>query len=329
MTPPDPLVLAIPSKGRLQENAAGFFARAGLAFRQGRGARDYRGTLSGLDGVEVAFLPSSDIVAQLADGSVHLGIAGEDLLREQIHDSDAQVALLAPLGFGNADVVVAVPQAWIDVRTTADLEDVAATFHVRRGRRMRVATKYVNLTRSFLSGKGVTDYRIVESFGATEGSPAAGTAEFIVDITTTGATLAANGLKVLDDGVILHSEANLMASLGATWSREAREAARLILARIAAEETARTSREVRAHFGDRSVPDLAEVENRFAVRVFPSTVAEVRSFHCATQHVGAFADWLVSRGAAPVIVSPLDYVFAGTNELWSRLQSRLDPLREG
>ena len=146
-----PLVLAVPSKGRLQENSARFFARAGLDLVQGRGARDYRGTLAGFSHVEVAYLPASDIVSQLADGAAHFGIAGEDLLREQVRNADARVTLLAPLGFGNANVVVAVPQAWIDVRTTADLEDVAAIFHARRGRRMRVATKYIHLTRAFLA----------------------------------------------------------------------------------------------------------------------------------------------------------------------------------
>ena len=112
-------------------------------------------------------------------------------------------------------MVVAVPQAWIDVRTMADLEDVAAAYRTRRGERMRVATKYVNLTRRFFAGNHVADYRIVESLGATEGAPAAGQAELIVDITTTGATLRANALKVLDDGVMLRSEANLVASLRA------------------------------------------------------------------------------------------------------------------
>ncbi len=248
MSAAKPFVLAVPSKGRLQENAFAFFARAGLKLVQGGGSRDYRGRLAGFDGLEVAFLPVSEIVAHVADGSAHLGVAGEDVLREAIPDADRAVAFLSKLGFGHADVVVAVPRAWIDVRTVADLEDVAATFHARRGRRMRVATKYVNLTRRFFAERGVTDYRIVESLGATEGAPAAGGAELIVDITTTGATLAANALKVLDDGVMLRSEANLVASLAADWSEAHRRTARALLGRIAAEERARTTRELRAAF---------------------------------------------------------------------------------
>ena len=162
------LVLAVPSKGRLQENAHAFFARAGLTIAQSRGARDYRGEIAGLEGIEVRFLSASDIAAQLAAGAVHLGVTGEDLARERIPNTDERVAFAAPLGFGHATVVVAVPQAWIDVRTMQDLDDVAAQLRARRGRRLRIATKYVNLTRGFFARCGVGDYRIVESLGATK-----------------------------------------------------------------------------------------------------------------------------------------------------------------
>ncbi|MBX3524401.1 MAG: ATP phosphoribosyltransferase, partial [Xanthobacteraceae bacterium] len=197
------LILAVPSKGRLMENAHSFFARAGLSLVQGRGGRDYRGAIPELPDVEVAYLSAADIAASLAQGSIHIGITGEDLVRETIPDADNKVVLLEGLRFGYANVVVAVPQAWIDVRSMEDLDDVATAFHAKRGQRMRVATKYVNMTRAFFAGHGIADYRIVESLGATEGAPAAGTAELIVDITTTGATLAANGLKVIDDGIML------------------------------------------------------------------------------------------------------------------------------
>src|SRR5690606_14621335 len=150
-----------------------------------------------------------------------------------------RIVLLDGLGFGHANVVVAVPQAWIDVRSMADLDDVATAFHQKHDRRMRVATKYVNLTRSFFATQGIADYRIVESLGATEGTPAAGLAELIVDITTTGATLAANGLRVIEDGVILRSQANLVAARGAHWTAAERETARIILDRIAAQARAR------------------------------------------------------------------------------------------
>src|SRR3982751_6680784 len=240
-----PFVLAVPSKGRLQENTEAFFARAGLKLSKAGGARDYRGTLAGLDNVKVAYLSASEIASQLSRGLAHLGVTGEDLVRENIVDADKRVSLIEGLGFGYADVVVAVPQAWIDVRTMADLDDVTTGFREQHHMRMRVATKFINLTRAFFSRQGITDYRIVESAGATEGAPAAGSAELIVDITTTGATLAANGLKVLDDGIMLRSEANLIAARAAEWGAEEREIARLILDRIAAQGRARAFREVR------------------------------------------------------------------------------------
>jgi ATP phosphoribosyltransferase len=162
-----------------------------------------------------------EIVHELKLGRVQLGITGEDLIRETLADVDGSVEFVAPLGFGRADVVVAVPDCWIDVARMADLEDVAAQFAAAHGRRLRVATKYMTLTRRFFASHGVAGYRIVESVGATEATPAAGTAELIVDITTTGTTLRANHLKVLEDGLILKSQAHLFASRAAPWDRGA------------------------------------------------------------------------------------------------------------
>jgi ATP phosphoribosyltransferase len=173
--------------------------------------------IDGLDSVEIVYLSAAEIVHQLKTGRVHLGITGEDLVREALPDADASVELLAPLGFGRADVIVAVPDCWIDVERMADLEDVAVQFARAHGRRLRVATKYMNLTRRYFAEAGVTGYRIVESVGATEGTPAAGTAELIVDITTTGTTLRANHLKILADGLILSSQAHLIAARSAPW----------------------------------------------------------------------------------------------------------------
>ena len=314
-----PLVLAVPSKGRLQENASAFFARSGLDIVKKGGAREYRGQLAGMPGVEVAFLSASEIGQQLASGAVHLGVTGEDLLREQVADADTRVAALTPLGFGQANVVVAVPQAWIDVRSMADLEDVAAAFRAKRGARMRVATKYVNLTRAFIAAHGVSDYRIVESLGATEGAPAAGNAELIVDITTTGATLAANALKIVEDGIILRSEANLVASLKAEWSAGHRALARAILTRIAAEEEARGSREVRAYGAALDAAVIAEAATVFGTHA----LGEAGAFLCPRDKAPALADWLVGKGARHVTVKALDYVFAPRNELFERLEKRL------
>lgn len=319
-----PLVIAVPSKGRLQENAAAFFARAGLAVSQTRGARDYRGTLAGVPNVEVLFLSAAEIVAQLAAGTAHLGVTGEDLLRERVADVDERLELLAPLGFGHATLVVAVPQSWIDVRTMHDLDEVADEMRARHGRPLRVATKYLNLTRRFFATAGVGDYRIVESPGATEAAPQAGTADLIVDITTTGATLAANGLKVLDDGVILRSEANLVASCEAKWSDAVRMAASTVLSRIAAEEIARTTREIRAGIGPEQL-DLSHLGERFGVsRPAGRGSRDKLVLHCPVEHVFDVVDHLTGAGAEDVTVAALAYVFRTSNPLAERLFGRLD-----
>lgn len=207
------ITLAIPSKGRLKEQSLEVLAKAGLAVTLPQDDRKYRARIDGLDNVEVAFLSASEIAGEIGQGTVDLGITGEDLLRENLADWEARAEIVARLGFGHADVVVAVPDIWLDVDTMTDLDDVAADFRQRHGRRLRIATKYWRLTQQFFSLKhGIQVYRIVESLGATEGAPAAGLADVIVDITTTGSTLRANHLKVLGDGVILKSQACLVAS---------------------------------------------------------------------------------------------------------------------
>jgi len=320
-----PFVIAVPSKGRLQDNAENFFARAGLALVKNGGARDYRGTIAGLDNVEVAYLSAAEIAHQLARGAVHFGVTGEDLLREQIPDADLRVKLIEPLGFGHANVVVAVPQAWIDVRNMADLDDVASAFRARHDRRMRVATKYINLTRSFFAQAGIVDYRIVESAGATEGAPAAGSAELIVDITTTGATLSANGLKVLDDGVMLRSQANLVAAREADWNGPNRETARIILDSIAARARANAYREVRTRFAACNAALLSDARERFGV-VAPfggPTSSGMLTLHCPPAQIQPLAQFLRAQGAETVSVGALDYVFLRSNPLFSRLESFL------
>jgi ATP phosphoribosyltransferase len=229
------LALALPSKGRLLEQCNAALARVGLTLVRPAGAgRGYKAEIDGLPGVEVSLVSSAEIAQLLKAGAVHLGVTGEDLIREAMADADERVRFLTPLGFGHADVVVAVPDCWLDVRWMADLEQMAVAFRRRHGRRVRVATKYMGLTRRYFAEKGVTGYRIVESLGATEGTPAAGLAELIVDITTTGATLRANGLRVLHDGVILRSQANLLASRSAPWTRELAALEAQITARLAA-----------------------------------------------------------------------------------------------
>ncbi|MEO8811556.1 MAG: ATP phosphoribosyltransferase [Caulobacteraceae bacterium] len=223
------LVLALPSKGRLKEQADAWLADCGVVVRAGGGERGYAGAIDGFDGIEIRFLSAGDIASALVAGEIHLGVTGEDLLAELGEGGAAPVLLLVALDFGRANLVVAAPRSWIDVDTMADVDDVARLWLARTGRRLRVATKYPGQTRGFFAAHGIADYRVVDSGGATEGAPAAGSAEMIVDITTTGATLAANGLKILEDGVILRSRARLAAGLSAGWDTKKLDLCRRLL----------------------------------------------------------------------------------------------------
>ena len=321
-----PLIIGLPSKGRLQENAFAFFAKAGMSVAQARGARDYRGAIQGLAGVEIAFLSASEIVAELARGAIHFGLTGADLVEEALPDPRAKVEMLVPLGFGFANVVVAVPQAWIDVHAMADIEDVAADLRHTSGRRLRVATKYINLTRRFFKKHGIADYRIVESLGATEGAPAAGNADCIVDITTTGSTLSANALKVLDDGTMLKSEAWLVAARTTDWSAEQREAARQVLARIHAEKEAAERRELRA-FLDGGLPPAVEADIAASGgEILLDGQVGIVSLLVPKSAVPMLADRLVGAGAKRVLVTAPDYAFSPDNPLFERLIGALPGL---
>lgn len=316
------LIIAVPSKGRLQENTNAFFERAGLPVLQPGGERNYRGKLGGIDGVEIAFLSASEITKEIAAGNVHMGVTGLDLVHENIADWQKKVHVVTELGFGYADVVVAVPQAWIDVVTMADLGDVAAEFRARHGHQLRIATKYLNTTRRFFAEHGIADYRNVESLGATEGAPAAGQAEAIVDITTTGSTLKANALKILADGVILKSQAHLVASKTAAWSIDARARARTILDRVSSEARARRAREVRAQVADVEAA-LRVATDLGATAPFGHVSGAALTLHCPSGKVAALADALRGLGADAVAVTKLDWVFAASNEMADALDGAL------
>lgn len=321
------LNVAIPSKGRLQEQALAFLSDAGLHVAQSRGARDYVAAFKGVDNVLVSLLSAAEIADELQAGRVHFGISGEDLLREHGQAED-RIHVVEKLGFGRANVVVAVPRAWIDVSTMADLDDVASAFHLAHHRRLRVATKYVNLTRAFFARHGVAGYRIVESLGATEGAPAAGTAEAIVDITTTGATLAANELKVLDDGLILESQAVLAASLRAVWSDAARQAARAILERIAARALAKSAQIIRVRMDHGVEAALPALERSLGAKILSRSAvgngAGEASILIPDANLTTAIALLRGTGAqGTVSAQRTDYVFAPDNPLFAKLQAKL------
>ncbi|SFK14058.1 ATP phosphoribosyltransferase [Pseudovibrio ascidiaceicola] len=315
------LILAIPSKGRLQEMTHAFFARAGLKVKRPGGDRNYRGSLKGVDGVEIAFLSASEIAREIAAGTVHFGITGTDLVNENIDRPEEKTHIITPLGFGHADVVIAVPTAWIDVSTMSDLADVASDFRARHGRRLRIATKYVNHTRQFFAEKGIADYRIVESAGATEGAPAAGSAELVVDITSTGSTLKANNLKIPEDGVIAKSQAHLVASRTANWDEKALQAARLMLDRITAQDNAHNFKEMRTVVAN---PEkvLEKVASLGCVAPFGIEGSSL-ILHCPASRVPECADKLREEGAQMVTVTPLEYVFHTANPLFEPLAQKV------
>jgi ATP phosphoribosyltransferase len=268
--------------------------------------------------VQVQLLSASDIAAAVEGGDVHLGVTGEDLLRERGEGVDARVMLLRALGFGRADVVVAAPKSWIDVDVMADVEEVAAAYLARTGRRLRVATKYLVLTRAFFSRHGIADYRIVESGGATEGAPAAGAAELVVDITTTGATLAANNLKILGDGVILKSEAQLAASLKAPWTKAQTAVVRGFLRTVEARARAKGLAAVAwpAEQDDQAQAPMQPFLDQGATRRAQGMLTPMSQLFDA-------ANALAEAGIGPAAASRPDYVFEPDCAAADALEARL------
>ncbi len=310
----EPVIIAIPSKGRLKEQVEGWLADCGFSLRSAGGVRGYSATLDGFDDIQVRLASASDIATGLIEGEFHLGVTGEDLLREAGEAMDARVMLLAALGFGRADLIVAAPKSWIDVDSMNDVDDVAHLFLARTGRRLRVATKYLAQTRAFFAQHGIADYRLAESGGATEGAPAAGAAELVVDITTTGATLAANGLKILRDGVILRSQAQLAAGLAAPWNDARLTVCRRLLAVIEARARGRT-------IASLVWPEQQDRAARAAVAAFisPGEAARANGVLVAQADLFVAAEALANAAVGPVSVTHPAYVFEARSAAAERL----------
>lgn len=230
------LKIGVPSKGRLMEKTFDWFGARGVTMRQSGAEREYSGTVDGIDGVELVLLSAGEIPRELSAGRIHLGVTGSDLVREKLADWDCQVVELAPLGFGHADLIIAVPTGWVDVDVLDDLDAVAAQFRRNHGLRLRIATKYHRLVREFLTLNGVADYQLVDSQGATEGTVKNLTAEAVADITSTGETLRANHLKILSDGLIHASQATLFGALRADWDADNKGTLAALLARLSLDD---------------------------------------------------------------------------------------------
>ena len=204
--------IGIPSKGRLRKDVLKIFSKRKLKLISERGERDLIGSIQKKSNIKILYLHAREIIERLGDGSLDVGFSGFDLFKESEINIQNKISVVKKLNFGNANLVVAIPDPWIDVQTIADLEEIAFEFRDKKKKRLRVATKYPNLTREFLFSKGVTQFRLVNSLGATEAYPFTGSAEIITDITSTGETLKANNLRILKDGEILKSQACIFAS---------------------------------------------------------------------------------------------------------------------
>ena len=226
------LKLGVPSKGRLMEKTFDWFAKHDIVLSRSGSDREYAGRVEGIEDVSLVLLSAGEIPRELAAGRIHLGVTGTDLIHDKLPLWEDQVVSVAELGFGHADLIIAVPNAWVDVDTLDDLDAAAAMFRDIHGMRLRVATKYHRLVREFLRDAGVADYALVDSQGATEGTVANGTAEAIADITSTGDTLRANHLKILSDGLVLASQATLWRSRTAYLDTKERTALATLLSRI-------------------------------------------------------------------------------------------------
>jgi len=212
------LKIAFPSKGRLRKDLEKLLGSKKISFINDGNDRNYIAKLSSHNDILVYFMGAKEIVTQLDEGNIHLGITGDDLVQEYMFDYDSKVSSELTLDFGKANLVVAVPKIWLDVTTMADLDEISHIKRMSTSKRLKVATKYINLTNRFFSKCGVTDYRTVGSSGSTESAPFNGMSDIIVDITSTGETLKANNLRILDDGLILNSSANIFKSQKANWS---------------------------------------------------------------------------------------------------------------
>ncbi len=226
------LKIGVPSKGRLMEKTFDWFGARGVAMARTGNEREYSGAVEGVPGVELVLLSAGEIPRELSAGRIHLGVTGSDLVRDKLADWSAQVLDWSAMGFGHADLIIAVPAAWIDVDTLDDLDAAAAAFRVAHGHRLRIATKYHRLVRDFLTAQGVADYALVDSQGATEGTVKNLTAEAIADITSTGETLRANHLKILSDGLIHQSQATLFLARAADWGKAEKAALATLAGRL-------------------------------------------------------------------------------------------------
>jgi ATP phosphoribosyltransferase len=322
-----PVRLAFPSKGRLKEQTEAWLAESGFKLRQVGGERSYSAVIDGLPNIEPVLLSAGDIAQSVARGDVHLGVTGEDLLHE-LNPGLSEIEIIRPLGFGRADLVVATPRAWLDVTSIADLEDYAAERYAKTGQRVRVATKYMRSAAAFFAEVGLVHYRLIESLGATEAAPAAGEAEAIVDITSSGATLTANGLLPLRDGLILRSQAVLAASARAPWSPYNLEVLSRLINVLEARSRAAAQRVLVVSGYHPSFAGLLASAN--ATRLDPSEQSQTLArFAVPTQAAVGLAEALLRAGATAAEITTPSFLFLPESSAHLAGVQRLIAAQEG
>jgi ATP phosphoribosyltransferase len=327
------LVIALPSKGRLQEQSINFLSGCGFDVRRVGNGREYVSTLVGVDDVDVIYFRPEEIPSRVEQGDAHAGITGEDLYREYGEGDPASFLLMPKLGFGGARLVVAVPQSWVDVSSVNDLDEAAMVFHQRHGRSLRVATKFTRLTRAFLADSGIVEYSLMESSGATEGAPAAGVADFVVDLTSTGTTLAENHLKEISGGTVLKTEASMIASLrDELWGARALGALEQLVEQIEARIRATSQLVLRS-----SIPSKTAAKTRRQLIEKYGCVlsswgesedssAGERMFvvaYCDRSKLYGVVKFLKASGAAGIIVDRGEFIFEGASPAFEAFKRRL------
>ena len=333
-TPRQKLVLALPSKGRLQEQCVNFLSGCGFDVRRIGNGREYVARMVGVNDVDVIFLRPEEIPSRVEQGDAHAGLTGEDLYREYGEGTPASALVMPKLGFGGARLVVAVPQSWVDVASMGDLDEAAMLFHQRHGRSLRVATKFTRLTRAFFADSGITEYSLVESSGATEGAPASGVADFVVDLTSTGTTLAENHLKEISGGTVLQTEVCLIASLrGALWSPKAIAAMEHLVEQIEARIRATSQLVLRFSIPNKA---LATAKQQLTEKYgcvlstwsdgAASTSAASRTIvvaYCQRSKLYSVVKFLKASGAAGIIVDRGEFIFEGSSPSFETFRQAL------
>lgn len=331
------LILALPSKGRLQEQSLNFLSGCGFDVRRVGNGREYAAKLIGIDDVDVLYCRPDEVPSRVEQGDAHAGITGEDLYREFGDGHPASHFLMPNLGFGAARLVAAIPQSWVDVSTMSDLDEAAMAFHQKHGRSLRVATKFSRLTRAFFAERGLVEYSLVGSLGATEGAPAAGVADFVVDLTSTGTTLAENHLKEITGGTVLQTNACLVASLRETlWSDRALAALEQLVQQVEARMRAMSTLVLRFSVPSERANEVRQQlieKNGYTVSSWRASAESAaiaqsggREFVvalCGRKKVYNVVEFLRSSGAAQVIVDRGEFVFEESSPAFDRFKQML------